>query len=186
MNKKTISRLSGLFCILQLIMVVCIAFNIISAEKAGGYGVTYYVSAICLTFALLFGIYYILVGCKKELGGSLYVWFMGALVVCDLLLQLSINKGMTNEVMQPIANGILTIGIAATVVLCFAKDLGKKKSYIFATVGLVAKVIVLALAFVGSGNLQITVAASLLLSITVIYMVAAKYYDKAMRKGVAE
>lgn len=185
MNKKTISGLSVLFCVLQLAMVICIAFSIIAAEKTGDYGVSYYVSAICLTFALLFGIYYILVGCKKELGGSLYVWFMGALIVCDLLLQFSIARSGA-EVTSAFSMVILSVGIGATSILCFAKDLGSKKSYILAIVGLVAKIVVLALSFTNEVKLYTTVAASLLLSITAIFMVAAKYYDKAERKGVKE
>ena len=175
MTNKKLDNISAIFCVLLLIAIFCIGMSIIDAVGGEGVLVSDYISAVCLILTAIFGIYYTIVGCKKAGGAKYYVWYMGALAICDLI---TIADTSNYPVVGTLA---LAISVACYTVLCFAKDLGKKKSLSFAYVAFATKVVFLVVMLVSKAPFTMLIASSVLLAAVVVFMVYAKYYDKSTR-----
>ncbi len=175
MSKGIIKLLSLVFGALEIVAMVCLAI------ETRGYIVNHTGDAVKFTSAFLlfstafFGLYYILFGCKKQIGSHLYVWFMGLIVACDFA---AIARSGSFPVSGTIA---FAVSIAVYTVLCFAKDLGFVKSCVFSLVGLAAKIFIFTDYFIGKGNVSVPLSTGLLLAVISVFMVCAKYYDKAVR-----
>ena len=175
MTNKKLDNISAIFCVLLLVAIFCIGMSIVDAVGGEGVIVSDYISSVCLILTAIFGIYYTIVGCKKVGGAKYYVWYMGALAVCDLI-------AIAGAVNYPAVGTLaLALSIACCTVLCFAKDLGQKKSTGFAVVALLAKVVVLFITLIVRRTFSMLICASVLLAVVALFMVCAKYYDKSTR-----
>ncbi len=175
MNSKKLDNYSAVFCVLLLIAIFCIGMSIVDAAGGEGLLVSDYFASVCIILTAIFGIYYTIVGCKKVGGAKYYVWYMGALAVCDLVA----IAGAANY--PAVGTLALALSIASCTVLCFAKDLGQKKSTAFALVALIAKVVVLFITLIVKHTFSMLISASTLLAVVAMFMVCAKYYDKSTR-----
>ena len=178
MNKKVIDVLSVVFGLLEIVAMIAIALSITSEIKYNDIEPSVFATSCCLFITVIFGFYYLLAGCKKGEGSTLYVGYMGAMAVCDLV-------ALTGEV-SPWQAVTLAIAVACSTVLCFAKDLGKKKSFSFAIVACLAKIFIFVMVLVSQeplSSLAVNAFASLSLGLVTVFMVNAKYYDKSLRNS---
>ena len=85
MSKKVINVISVLFAVALMIIVFALLLTTYSAVQKDAYEEMDFLYSVLLMLTSSFGIYYVLAGCKKGEGSRYYVWFMGALAVCDLI-----------------------------------------------------------------------------------------------------
>jgi len=176
MNKKSLNAMTTGMVIL-LVLAICVGIYATLAAAGAGTDVATYVHALAYCLTGLFAIYYILAGCKKDGGAGYFVTFMYAFAVCCVLLMLRVKE-------MSVLGGILNcLTCGALCVLSMAKDLGQKKSkslagavVVFAVIGLVAHLV--------AGDFAVAYPAAvfnLVFALNVLFMVTAKYYDKATR-----
>jgi len=168
--KKSVTVLSYVFEVLLIASIVGLALFIALNKQESEDLFTNIVSGV-LMLTSMFGAYYLILGCKKGIASIFYVCFMGATAFCDLLALYNVAK------LDAI---FMAVSIAACTVLCFSKDLGQKKSYGFALAALVAKIVVFVFALINTG-FSMNVTASIILAVVALFMVYAKYFDKAQR-----
>ncbi len=173
MQNKAIKVLSVVFALLLLIgMGVCV-YDIAMNENGFAGAIIPIASAIVCAF----GVYYVLAGCKKGEGSTYFKWFVNIFALSDLLVLFN-NRFMSigSVLMIAIVFGCLTV-------LSVAKDYGQKKSTLLAVIIVAAMVIQLLLPTTVevSSFVVIRKAIGLLLAVTTLFMVCAKYADKKAR-----
>jgi len=177
MNKKSLNTMTTAMVIL-LVLAICVGiYATLAGAGAGTADAAAYVLALVYCLTGLFGIYYILAGCKKSSAAGYFVYFMIAFAICCALLMLRVKE------MSAIGGILACLTCGALCVLSMAKDLGQKKSkslavavVVFAVIGLVAHLVV------GDFAVAYPVAVfNLIFALNVLFMVTAKYYDKATR-----
>lgn len=172
MDKKKLGFLTTVVTVL-LVATICVMFYAVLEMSGIGTADSYtYITAIAYSLTGLFAIYYILAGCKKE-GANYFIWCTVAFAVCCALAYFRIDG------MSPLDGIVNCLIFGALSVLSLAKDLGQKKSK---TLAIVVVVLSVANLFDGRFSAEYPVLISnLVYSIDVLFMVIAKYYDKASR-----
>ena len=175
MNYKKIRIVSAILAVLLIAAVMGNIFLIMNNRAA-----VWNVIAIAELFAMLFGLFYVFVGCTKETGAPFFIVCMILQALVYFLL-VSLVPNSTFGVM------LMLIKFGCLCLLSFAKDLGKKKSFTISFIYVAACVISM---FEGIRPETFTPAAlasliarteNLILAVSTLLMVAAKYYDKAAR-----
>ena len=174
MNNKKIKTVSIILAILLIISGAGNIFLIINNKE-----VVWNVIAIAELLATLFAAFYIIAGCTKEKGACFFKVSMILQALVYFLL-ISLVPNATIGIM------IMLIKFGCLCLLSFAKDLGKKKSFTIAIIYAITGV--LSLKGIKFGTFTFASLASLisrlenlLLAVSTVLMVAAKYYDKAER-----
>lgn len=175
MNNKKIKTLSVILAALLFVAVIGNIFLIVNNRAA-----VWNVIAIAELLAMLFGVFYILVGCAKERGARFFTACMTLQALVYFLLISLVPNAKFGVMMMLIKFGCLCL-------LSFAKDLGKKKSFTIAIIYVATCVVSLfeglrfdTFTFASLASL-ISRTENLILAVSTILMVAAKYYDKAER-----
>ena len=175
MNTKKIKTLSIILAILLIAAAIGNIFLIINNKQA-----VWNVIAVAELLATLFGAFYVFVGCTKEKGARFFTVSM----VLQALVYFLLTSLVPNETLGLM---MMLIKFGCLCLLAFAKDLGKKKSYIIAIIYVVTCVFSFfkgirfdTFSFAALASL-ISRTENLLLAVSTMLMVAAKYYDKAER-----
>lgn len=163
-------------CLLLILSVIGVGKVVVSHSVNG----MYLVGAIFVLVSLIFALYYISYGYSKNLA-LLYKTSI-ALATINALIVTAVS---VNEDMEYLPIIFCTLCFGLYMVLLFAEDLGKTKSYVFASLiviirasGLISNVI----AFKSITNdYVILVVAQLALAIMVLVSISAKYIDKTNR-----
>ncbi|GEM_PF-1178359 len=179
MNKKILNVLVILDAIL-LVSVLPVIFLLIYAGITGG-GIDFfgYVQFAADAVIAMLALYYMLTGCKKGKGTNYYRWFM---ISFGLLMLLSLYKHKAMSI-----HGVMftALAFATLAVLCFGKDLGRKLSTTLSILvtGCTVCHLVSDVAFGKElpGYILFDMAVRILLALTTVLMVCAKYQDKAER-----
>ena len=130
-----------------------------------------------LLLTTLFGLYYVLAGCKKAAGIRYFGAFLNFFALSELFLLLGVGMGSRTALF------LLTLCFAVLVLLAGARDLGRKKSICLSLL-----VIVLCAACFGRALSAGTLAedwqmysVNLALAFSTYLMLLSKYADKATR-----
>jgi len=175
MEKKTAvpKWVNYVLVIILTAIIVNNVITIISSEDPFGVNLNYiaFLNIIACTPA----IYYCLSNHEKT-AGKAYIVFCAVYAVTELLkLFLRGQSGISIVVITP------ALVFASLVVLCLAKDLGKKKSYILALLVVALSVVDLIYVIVNSYDAIMYMSQNIILSICLFMMVYAKYKDKELR-----
>lgn len=172
MENKLIKVLSVVFALLLLFgMGVCIYCIVMSGENTVNIA-----ECIGLAVVAAFGIYYILAGCKKGEGSTYFRWFVNMFALVEILPLLQ------HDTMSVVSVIMLTIGFGSLTVLSVGRDLGKGKSLLLSGIVIAITMIDLVTTIIRSPeNVVVLVVIHLLLAITTMFMVFAKYADKKAR-----
>jgi len=177
MNKKVLASMTTVMVVLLVLTICAVFYATLSAAQNATADVLTYVHALAYSLTGLFAIYYILAGCKKDGGAKYFTWFMIAYALCCILLYFRADE-------MDVADSILNcLVFGALCVLSMAKDLGQKKSTALSLVVLIIEAVCLLKLFLGE-NFAATYpapASNLVFALNVLFMVTAKYYDKASR-----
>lgn len=175
MKNNKIKAVSVILAVLLIAAAIGNIFLIVNNREA-----VWNVIAIAELLATLFGAFYIIAGCTKEYGARFFTICMILQALVYFLLISLVPNAKLGVMMMLVKFGCLCL-------LGFAKDLGKKKSFTIAIIYAAACVLSL-IKGVRFDSFTIAALASLIarlenliLSISTVLMVAAKYYDKAAR-----
>ena len=177
MKKKIINIASIVIAVLLLVAVLLQIIAMYAGAQNATYEPVSYFKAVGNIFAAIFGIYYILAGCKKAEGAEYFRWFMIFFAILQLIMLLGHKDTDTVSVL------CMTVTFGIMLVLSIAKDLGQKRSLILALCVLVLTAIrMIALAVAGNFATDwIFVFTQILLALTCFVMILAKYQDKKDR-----
>ncbi len=173
MQNKLIKVLSIICALLLLVgMGVCVYDTAMNEN-----GFTNCLQPILLAVTSAFGVYYVLAGCKKGEGSTYFKWFVN-------MFALAIFLALINHSEMHIVHVLLVaIGFGALTVLSCALNLGQKKSTLLAVI--ILAVMVIRMILCCSEGLDtyilIRVGVQLVLGITTLVMIGAKYADKKSR-----
>ncbi len=171
MQNKAIKALSVVFAVLLLVgmgvCVYCIAMNSANSINVA--------EAIGLAVTAAFAIYYILAGCKKGEGSTYFRWFVNMFALVEVLPMILHEDMLISSVLS------LAIAFGCLTVLSVAKDYGQKKSTLLTFVVIAATLIDLLSSLNSSANVLLMIGVHLLLAVTTLFMVCAKYADKKSR-----
>ena len=177
MNNKKIKALSISITVLLIVAIIGNLFLIINNREA-----VWNVIAVVELLAMISGDLYILAGCTKEKGAGFFTVSMILQAGVYFLLISLVPNAWLGIMMMLIKFGCLCL-------LSFAKDMGKKKSYTIAIIYVVACVLSLfkgirfdTFTFASVASL-ISRLENLILAVSTLLMVAAKYLDKAEREA---
>ena len=175
MNNKKIKTLSIILAALLFVAVIGNIFLIMNNRAA-----VWNVIAITELLAMLFGVLYIWAGCSKDKGARFFTACMTLQALVYFLLISLVPNTKFGMMLMLIKFGCLCL-------LSFAKDLGKKKSFTISLIYVAACVVSLfdgirfdTFTFASLASL-ISRTENLILAVSTILMVTAKYYDKAER-----
>ena len=171
MNNKKIKILS---IILAVLFAATVIDDIGKLFNSNGVQI---ITTIVDLLAALFGIFYVLVGCTKKNGARFFTVFMILQALIYFLLILFSRP-------LPEWHGVMMmlVKFVCLCLLAFAKDLGKKKSYIIALIYVAMGVFSMCVRLDSLSFIYIaTRIENLLFSVSTLLMVAAKYVDKDER-----
>lgn len=162
-----------------LLLAVC-SVGVSKVLYSGSLDSIYYLGAIVLLGSLIFSIIYLALGYSKGFS-DLYK----TAVSLGALNALFATVSATNEANNYIAIMMCAISFGLYVLLAFAKDLGKTKSYIFCAIIIACRLAGLIANTISYGSIvdehSILIAGQFALALTIFIATIAKYIDKAER-----
>lgn len=173
-NREAIPKwLNYVLIIILTAIIINNAVTIVSSDDPFGVNLNYvaFLNIIACTPAM----YYCLSNHDKN-ASKAYIIFCVIYAITELLKLLLRTKAGVSIVLLP-----PTIVFASLVVLCLAKDLGKKKSYILAGIVVVMSAIDLVYVLVNYSESTMYMFQNLILSGCLFMMVYAKYKNKELR-----
>jgi len=170
--KKALSVFSTIAAVLLFVALGMGLYAVISGTTA--FGQLIYAMLLLTT---LFGLYYVLAGCKKAAGIRYFGAYLNLFALCQLVILLGRAKESNLSVL------LLTVTFGLIVLLAGAKDLGKVKS-----ITLSALIVLLSAARLGAACANghfaqdgFTILTCIVIAISTLVLIFAKYADKAAR-----
>lgn len=175
MEKKTFHKLMAIFGV-ALAATLGINLYAVTVEGTPLYLI---ITSVCLMATALCGAVYVFTGYTKARSAVAFSCFTLAYAVSEL-----VGISGLGELSIPEAY-LLAVGFGFALVLGLGKDLGKTLSTVFALVIVLTSALRLVLSLVsGTGAVSnIVIASKIILGASLLMLVIAKYYDKAMRKA---
>ncbi|GEM_PF-2643892 len=173
MAEKSMKTRMNLFAVL---LCAVVAANVYALMVKGA-PVFQMLTSVGLLITAGFGAVYLFTGFTKEKSAKFFVCFMAMYTVTEALGILGAKSLQTVNVL------LLVLSFACAFTLTVAKDLGKTKSYVLSVTIILSVIARLGISYF-SGKLPvfgIRPLSKLILGLTVLVLVSAKYYDKKTR-----
>lgn len=178
MKKKTLTSLMIMDAIILVFAGLSDVLLIFAGASSGRFEFLENITLAAQGLVCILAIYYMLTGCKKLESAAYYKWFMLAFAA---LFPLSMLQSANIDSAGLI---LFTLCFGALCVLCFGKDLGKNFSLGLAVFVTVCTAFLFVTAYLhGSINdvSGVRIITKLVLAVTAVLMVLAKYQDKKER-----